>query len=106
MLVATGSEPTARTRDAAGRPMVEEVGRPVGRVAADGAELVEVVGTADDGDRQLVDEQERGSISVGRLEDGPTRSTRDRRLLGVGVRPLSNVSRNHSVYTLVGAGHG
>jgi len=85
--------------------MVEEVSRSVGRVVADGAKLVKVVGTADDGNRQLVDEQERGGVTVGRLEDGPTRSTRDRRLLGVGVRPLSNVSRNHSVCTLVGAGH-
>jgi len=58
-----------RTVDPAGRAVVEEVGATVGREPAEGPELLEVIVTPDERDRQLVNQQKR-EVSPSRRPKG------------------------------------
>lgn len=50
-------EGTAGTPDPARRAMIQEVGRVFARESTDGGELLEMVGTADERDRELIQEE-------------------------------------------------
>jgi len=73
-------EPTAGTLDAASRSVPEEVGRSPGGEATGPSELFDVLVTADERDRELVDEEKREPVPClpASRQRGPARCTLDR----------------------------
>lgn len=76
-------EAAARAGYPAGRPVIQKFDGLCGRVSTDGSELFEMLGTADDGYGERIQEQKRGLVPTGRSVGGSTlRTLNFRRLLG------------------------
>jgi len=69
-----GCVATARTANAAGRSVLQELGAPVGRKITERTERLEMVGTPDKRDCESVEKQKRDGVSSGRLERSLTRT--------------------------------
>lgn len=74
-----------RAVDAAGRAVIEEVGATVGREPAERAELLQMVVTPDERDRQPVEQQKREAVPSRRPKGGLAGGTPDDPLLVGGV---------------------
>jgi len=68
-------ETAAGARHSAGRSMMEEIGRIFGRQSTDRRELLEVVVTAEDRDRELIQEEKRHLFLPARLDGRLARIT-------------------------------
>lgn len=68
LLYGAGCMSTAWTGDTAGRPVSEEFCCLISRKATKGTELLEMFVTSDEWDPQLVDEQNRHTVSSGGLK--------------------------------------